>query len=146
MRKTINHVAGFCLLALTACSSASNESGLKEKITGRYALQTENEFDYIRDTIEIKANDQGKFDVVQSRWSSAKKDDPARPVNKVAGQWNNNSGSKILVADLQKSDTTLRITEQITGRLNIISFDFSQDKLINRSVKGEEKIYEKLKN
>lgn len=73
------------------------------------------------------------------------KDDPARPVNKVAGEWNNNSGSKLVVADLQASDTTLRITEEITGWLSGISFDLNNGKLFNRSVNGTETVYEEVR-
>lgn len=146
MRKAMYSMALFSGLALIiSCSSGTGSGNLEQQITGTYAAQSENEFDLIKDTIEIKRNDQGKYDVVQTRWSSAKQDDPQRPVNKIAGQWNNNSGSKTLVAEFQKSDTTLRITEQITGRLKVISFDLANGKLINHSLKGTESIYERVK-
>jgi hypothetical protein len=126
-----------------ACGSSSKTDDLKELIVGKYVLQDENEFDHIRDTLEIKPNDQATFDIIRIRWTSAKKDDPNRPVNKIAGQWGS-GGPKTVVGTLQTSDTTIRIPEPITGRLRIISFNFATNTLKDLSFSGSESIYHKI--
>lgn len=103
------------------CSSNPDKSDLTQKVAGLYTSESENEFDHFRDTLEIKPTDDGKFDLtVIARWSAAKEDDPQRPINQVAGEWNNRGKGRTMVAELQASDTTLRITEPMGGSVIII--------------------------
>lgn len=120
------------LLALSAnclcsCTTSPPNKDLGESISGKYASSDENEYDYFKDTVEIRLLDDGKFDVATiANWSSAKKSDPQRPANKIAGVWNNYFDNKVSVAELQTSDTTLRITEPLTGEVRILSFDIDK--------------------
>lgn len=122
--KTIssNPTAVFLLcLLIFSCSSNPRKSDLGNEIVGLYASASENEYDNFKDTLEIKANDEGRYDLTfVARWSAAKADDPQRPTNKVAGQWNNHGKGETLVADLQASDTTLRISDPFGGASVII--------------------------
>lgn len=106
-------------------------------------MQDEHEFDFIRDTLDIRFNDRGMADITRHRWTSAKKDDPHRPVNKVAGQWGS-QGAVTVVGEFQASDTTIRVQEPLTGRLRILSFDFDKNILKDVSFKGTERLYKKI--
>lgn len=130
----------------TLFSCSSSESDLKQQITGKYAGSGENEFDHYKDTLEIKASDNGKYDVTTiANWSSAKESDPQRPFNKVAGVWNSYGPEETQVAELQLSDTTLRITEPMTGKVTALSFDTDKGTLEWPLKNGERKVYTKVK-
>jgi hypothetical protein len=60
---------------------------MKKDIEGKYASAGENEYDHFKDTLQVKSNDEGKFDMqIVANWSAAKHDDPERPnKNKKAG-------------------------------------------------------------
>lgn len=148
--KTKNNFRNTALISIVftaiSCSSPTGNSDLKNRIAGRYASQTESTFDYYRDTLEIRPTDDGKFDVqIIAHWSSAKKDDPNRPSNKVAGVWNKGNVGSTLVADFQASDTTLRIVEQLTGGVEILSFDDDKGTIQWPSDDGEVEVYTKIK-
>lgn len=148
MKTSIIFIAATLLLStFISCGSGpnANHKNLREKIIGTYANDDENEFDLIRDTIEIRPNDKGTFDVIRTTWSSAKVDDPMRPVNKVAGEWNNNSGTKILLGEFQGSDTTVRITDQMSGQLITISFDIDAGMMTYRTAKGKRSGFQKTR-
>lgn len=137
------------ILAVTSttssCSPSGNGSDVKDRIAGKYASQTESTFDYYRDTLEIRPTDDGKFDVqIIAHWSNAKEDDPNRPSNKVAGVWNKGNVGSTLVADFQASDTTLRIVEQLTGGVEILSFNDDKGTIQWPSDDGEVEIYTKV--
>jgi len=107
-----------------ACTSGNNGADLQKEVTGLYASESENTFDYFKDTLEIKANQDGKLDVtVIANWSSAKEDDPQRPTNKVAGEWNNHGKGETLVGELQASDTTIRIAHPMYNTVDILKVD-----------------------
>jgi len=36
---------------------------MKDNIVGKYASSSENKYDYFKDTIEVRATDDGKFDI-----------------------------------------------------------------------------------
>lgn len=134
-----------CLL-IFSCSSNPGKSDLGKEIVGKYASSSENEYDYFKDTIEIKANDEGKFDLTfVARWSAAKADDPQRPVNKVAGQWNNHGKGETFVADLQASDTTLRISDPFGGAsVIIVPLNLNDGTLDWTLTNGTKKTYNKV--
>ncbi|WP_130857945.1 hypothetical protein [Olivibacter jilunii] len=137
------------LLVITSitfsCSSSGRGSEVKDRIAGKYASESESTFDYYRDTVEIKPTDDGKFDVQTiAHWSNAKKDDPNRPANKVAGVWNKGKTGSVLVADFQASDTTLRIVGQLRGGVNILSFDVDKGVMQWPSDDGETVTYTKI--
>jgi hypothetical protein len=148
MKKVMNN--GFLALALlfvmvlVSCSSAEKRIG--EKLVGRYTSTSENEFDHFRDTVELRALDGGLFDVQTiANWSAAKEDDPQRPnKNKVAGVWNSYGPGETEVADLQLSDTTLRITEPMTGTVKIIAVHVDDHTLEKTLRDGTKRIYTKI--
>ncbi len=112
------------LILMYACTSGNNGADLQKKITGLYASESENTFDYFKDTLEIKANQDGKLDVtIIANWSSAKEDDPQRPTNKVAGEWNNHGKGETLVGELQANDTTIRIAHPMYNTVDILKVD-----------------------
>jgi hypothetical protein len=130
-----------------SCSSPKGKTDLQDQIVGKYASQSESTFDYYKDTVEIKPTDEGKFDVqVIAHWSNAKKDDPKRPVNKVAGVWNKGKPGSILVADFQTSDTTLRIVGQLRGGVKILKFNLDKAIMEWPGDDGETLIYTKVDN
>ncbi|GGC42704.1 hypothetical protein GCM10011386_38670 [Parapedobacter defluvii] len=132
-------------LLATACTSNPDKSDLTQKVAGVYASESENEFDYFKDTLEIKATDDGRMDIMfLARWSSAKKDDPQRPVNKVAGVWNNHGKGKTLIADLQASDTTLRIAAPMDESVTIVPVDLENGSLSWPHQDGTEEIFVKI--
>ncbi|MEH6306822.1 hypothetical protein RYH73_14300 [Olivibacter sp. CPCC 100613] len=128
-----------------SCSSPTGKTDLQDQLTGKYASQSESTFDYYKDTVEIKSTDDGKFDVqVIAHWSNAKKDDPKRPVNKVAGVWNKGKLGSILVADFQTGDTTLRIVGQLRGGVKILKFNLDKRVMEWPKDDGETLIYTKV--
>ncbi|MFW0717387.1 hypothetical protein [Pedobacter sp. N23S346] len=133
----------FLTLIVSACSSSGR---LKEDISGKYASTGENEYDYFKDTMEVKSTDEGKFDIqVIATWSAAKRDDPERPnKNKKAGLWNNYGADEIEVATLQASDTTLRITEPMTGKVRIFKVDTDKKTITQISADGTRHVYTKI--
>lgn len=135
------------LILTIAIASCSTTSGSNNDLTGKYASAGENNYDYFKDTIEVKQTDDGKFDVQQlSNWSAAKKDIPDRPnKNRKAGVWNNYGPGDIEVAVFQKSDNTLRITEPMIGTVKILVFD-PEKKTITRTSKdgGSKTVYHKI--
>lgn len=48
------------VITITSCTSSSN---MKDNIVGKYASSSENKYDYFKDTIEVRATDDGKFDI-----------------------------------------------------------------------------------
>lgn len=61
-------------LGIASCSSSSQ---INKEIVGKYASESENEYDHFKDTVEIKLTDDGKFDIQTiANWSAAKQDDP----------------------------------------------------------------------
>jgi hypothetical protein len=126
-----------------ACSSSGS---LKDDIAGKYASIGENEYDYFKDTLEVKPNDDGKFDIQKiAIWSAAKKDDPERPnKNKKAGVWNSYGADEVEVAALQISDTSLRITEPMTGRVRIFKVDPDKKTITRILADGNKKVYAKI--
>lgn len=136
---------GFLLMTL-AISSCSSSSSLNREITGKYASFSENEYDYFKDTIEVKQTDDGNFDIRQlSNWSAAKEDDPERPnKNKKKGVWNNYGQGSINTATLQVSDKTLRITDPMTGAVRIWTFDLKKMTLIQMAKDGSTTTYFKI--
>jgi hypothetical protein len=107
------------ILNFINCSSSSNKD-----FVGKYAYEGYNEFDYFKDTLEVRPNDDGKFDIqIIANWSAAKKDDPERPVNKKAGQWNSHGAGNINIATLQKSNMTIRITEPFSSEVRMWKID-----------------------
>lgn len=130
------------IFSMTYCSSSSKT--IKD-IAGRYAFEGENEFDYFKDTIEIRPTDDGKFDVQTiANWSAAKKDDPERPVNKKAGVWTNYGAGKIKVATLQVSDMTLRITDPLSGEVRIMTINRYKKSIEITSKNGTKRVYHKV--
>ncbi|MFD2965397.1 MULTISPECIES: hypothetical protein [Olivibacter] len=130
-----------------SCLSPKGKTDLKDQLIGKYASQSESTFDYYKDTVEIKSTDDGKFDVqVVAHWSNAKKDDPKRPVNKVAGIWNKGKPGSILVADFQTGDTTLRIVGQLRGGVKILKFNLDKGVMEWPKDDGETLIYTKVDN
>lgn len=116
--------ASLSLIFMYACTSGNNGADLQKEVTGLYASESENTFDYFKDTLEIKANQDGKLDVtIVANWSSAKEDDPQRPTNKVAGEWNNHGKGETLVGELQASDTTIRIAHPMYNTVDILKVD-----------------------
>lgn len=112
------------LILMYACTSGNNGADLQKEVIGLYASESENTFDYFKDTLEIKANQDGKLDVtIIANWSSAKEDDPQRPTNKVAGEWNNHGKGETLVGELQASDTTIRIAHPMYNTVDILKVD-----------------------
>ncbi len=137
----------FLLLGLTSLIySCSSSADIKGDICGKYASTSENNYDYFRDTLQIKPNDDGKFDIQTiAIWSAAKQDDPERPnKNKKAGVWNNYGAGEIEVATLKVSDTTLRITEPMTGRVRIFKINTDQKTITQISADGAKTIYSKI--
>lgn len=129
----------------SACSSNPDKSELTQQVLGKYASETENEFDYFRYTLEIKSTDDGKLDIIfLARWSAAKEDDPQRPVNKVAGVWNNHGKGKTLVGELQASDTTLRISEPLDGSVTIIPVSLDDGTISWPQTDGETETFVKI--
>ncbi|RAJ28107.1 hypothetical protein LY11_03427 [Pedobacter cryoconitis] len=133
----------FLLLFISACSSSGK---LKDDISGKYASTGENNYDYFKDTMQVKSNDHGKFDIqIIAIWSAAKQDDPERPnKNKKAGVWNDYGSGDLEVATLQASDTTLRITEPMTGQVRIFKVNTDQKTIIQISADGTKKTYTKI--
>ncbi|MGJ1318724.1 hypothetical protein ACR776_09175 [Sphingobacterium spiritivorum] len=116
--------ATLSLIFLYACTSGNNEADLQEKVTGLYASERENSFDYFKDTLEIKTNQDGNLDItIIANWSSAKEDDPKRPKNKVAGEWNNYGKGETSVGELQSSDTTIRIAHPMYNTVDVLKVD-----------------------
>ena len=114
------------LILMYACTSGNNGADLQKKVTGLYASESENTFDYFKDTLEIKANQDGKLDVtIIANWSSAKEDDPQRPKNKVAGEWNSYGKGDTKVGELQTSDTTIRIAHPMYNTVDILKIDLN---------------------
>ncbi len=111
-------------MLLYACTSGNGGADLQTEVTGLYASERENTFDYFKDTLEIKTNQDGNLDItIIANWSSAKEDDPQRPKNKVAGEWNNYGGGKTSVGELQSSDTTIRIAHPMYNTVDILKLD-----------------------
>ncbi|SEK23348.1 hypothetical protein [Parapedobacter koreensis] len=139
-------VAGISFGLLNGCSSSPDKSDLTQEVVGKYASESENEFDHFRDTLEIKPTDDGRLDVtIIARWSAAKKDDPQRPnKNKVAGVWNDYGKGRTQVAELQASDTTLRITEPMDGSVTVIPVSLDEGTLSWPLNDGTEKTYNKI--
>lgn len=135
----------FLTLFISGCSSSGK---LKDDISGKYASTSENNYDHFKDTLEVKPNDDGKFDIQTiAIWSAAKQDDPERPnKNKKAGVWNNYGAGDIEIATLQASDTTLRITEPMTGQVRIFKVNTDQKTIIRISSDGTKKKYTKITN
>jgi hypothetical protein len=146
MRTSFFKIFVLFFTALSSCSESNNKD-LKEKIVGKYYSETENNYDYFRDTIEIMMTDNGKFDVTQiANWSSAKKSDPTRPNrNKVAGEWINYGKGKTLIGDFQLSDTTIRITDPMSASVDIIKFELDKG-LMYYPVRDSSVTYTKIKN
>ncbi len=48
-------------LLIIACTSNPDKSDLTQEVVGIYASESENEFDYFKDTLEIKATDDGDY-------------------------------------------------------------------------------------
>ncbi|MBB2148936.1 hypothetical protein [Pedobacter gandavensis] len=136
-----------CLLLILTITSCSSSSEMNKEIAGKYASSSENNYDYFKDTIEVKPTDDGKFDIQTiANWSAAKKDDPQRPnKNKKAGVWNNYGMGEIETATLQASDKTLRITDPMTGTVKVLTVDLEK-KTIEEVFKDRTKtIYHKVK-
>jgi len=135
----------FLFIVISGCSSSGK---LEDDISGKYASTAENNYDYFKDTLEVKLNDHGKFDIQTiAIWSAAKQDDPERPnKNKKAGVWNNYGAGKIEVATLQTSDTTLRITEPMTGEVRVFKVNTDQRTIIQFSNDGTKTTYTKIVN
>lgn len=145
--KTFKDLLVLSALLLTLLISACSSSGsLKDDISGKYASAGENEFDYFKDTLEVKPNDEGKFDVQTiANWSAAKTDDPERPnKNKKAGIWNSYGADEVEVATLQLRDTSLRITEPMTGRVRIFKVNLDKKTITRISTDGDKKVYTKI--
>lgn len=141
--KSVFNTASLVLVLIT-CFSCSSKEEIRNSLPGSYAREFDNEYDNFKDTIIIKANDQSGFDITDITWSSAKKDDPDRPVNKVAGQWGT-KGPQTVTGIFQQSDTTIRIEEQFTGRLRILSFNLQQGILNETTFSGHKFTYKKVK-
>lgn len=127
---------------IASCSSSS----LEKEIIGNYTSSSENNYDYFKDTIEVRSTDDGKFDIQQlSNWSAAKKDDPQRPnKNKKAGVWNNYGMGEIQVAILQVSDKTLRITDPMTGTVRVLSINLEKKTIEETAKDGTKIVYYKV--
>ncbi len=50
-----------CLQLMTCLISCSSSS--ENQIAGKYASQSENNYDHFKDTIEVRPTDDGKFDI-----------------------------------------------------------------------------------
>lgn len=132
------------ILVLFSCS---NSNDISKNIVGKYASTGENNYDYFKDTIEVRATDDGKFDIQKiANWSAAKEDDPTRPnKNRKKGEWNNKGLGRIEVATLQVSDKTLRITDPLIGTVRIFTFDPNNQVLEQQYDDGTKNIYYKVK-
>lgn len=132
------------LLLMTCLMSCS--SSPENQIEGKYASQSENNYDHFKDTIEVRPTDDGKFDIQRlSNWSAAKKDDPQRPSkNKKAGFWINYGPGRIDVATFQKSDHTLRITEPMSSSVRIMKVDLEKQTIKWPTKYGDTIIYNKI--
>jgi len=142
--KSINILFLSCLIPFVyACSTSG---GVKDDIAGKYASTGENEYDLYKDTMEVKANDDEKFDVqIIATWSAAKKDDPERPnKNKKAGVWNNYGSDPVEVATFQASDTTLRIAEPVTGKIKIFNVNTEKKTITQTLPDGSKNVYTKI--
>jgi hypothetical protein len=135
------------MLLIALCSCSGKGKRLEEKIIGRYFSVSENEYDHFKDTMEIRRTDDGKYDVTQiANWSSAKKSDPTRPNrNKVAGEWINYGKGDTFTGSFQMSDTTLRITDPMSGSVEIIRFDVDEG-LMYYPVRNSFETYTKIKD
>lgn len=135
-----------CLLLILTITSCSLSSEMNKEISGKYASSSENNYDYFKDTIEVKLTDDGKFDIQTiANWSAAKKDDPQRPnKNKKAGVWNNYGRGEIEVATLQTSDKTLRVTDPMTGRVKVIAVNLENKTLEETAKDGTKTVYSKI--
>lgn len=144
---TLMSTATVALFVLSSsCSSSSDKTHIAEQITGKYARQGENEYDYFKDTLEVRSLEDGKFDVQKiASWSSAKKSDPQRPVNKVASVWNSGGPGRTRVAELQALDTTLRITEAISGHVIILHLNIDKGTLSWPTKSGGHSLYTKVR-
>jgi hypothetical protein len=134
------------IIAFALLFSCSSSEGIKNQIIGKYASSSENEYDNFKDTLEIRLLDDGRYDVQRiANWSAAKSDDPERPnKNKKAGVWNNYGSDRPEVASFQSSDTTLRITQPVTGEVDILFFK-SEGKILERKyTNGEKTIYHRV--
>jgi len=142
-RNAILFNSAILAILISSCSPSSN---IKDNIVGKYASTSENNYDYFKDTIEIKSTDDGNFEIQTiANWSAAKKDDPQRPnKNKKAGIWNNYGPGKVSVAALQISDTTLRITEPITGNVRILYINLHTKTIFEPLGDGDKSIYHKI--
>lgn len=145
LKKTPYLSSLFLFLFISACSSSGK---LKDDVSGKYTSKGENNYDYFKDTLEVKPSDDGKFDIQTiAIWSAAKQDDPERPnKNKKAGVWNNYGAGDIEVATLQASDTTLRITDPTTGQVRIYKVNTDQKTITRISSDGTKKSYTKITN
>ncbi|MEJ2901675.1 hypothetical protein WAE58_04540 [Pedobacter panaciterrae] len=146
MKTSKNLPIPIALLLTFLISACSSSGSLKDDISGKYTSAGENEYDYFKDTLEVKPNDDGKYDIQRiAIWSAAKKDDPERPnKNKKAGVWNNYGADEVEVASLQISDTTLRITEPMTGRVRIFEVNTDNKTITRVSADGDKKVYTKI--
>ncbi|CAM4221966.1 hypothetical protein SAMN06265348_107291 [Pedobacter westerhofensis] len=134
------------LLVCLCYAACSSPEGLKKSLVGKYASEGEDEYDNFRDTLEIRLLDNGNFDVQTiAHWSAAKMDNPLRPnENKKAGEWHSYGQDRTEVATLQASDTTLRITDPLTGQVKRI-FVKSQGKTLEKTSRsGVKKVYHKV--
>lgn len=142
-RFTKNHLLGLIasLFILESCYPSKISENL---ITGKYSSTGENEYYQYKDTIEIRATDDGKFDIqTLSYWSTPKKDDPELPKKK-AGVWTNYGVGKIEVATFQDSDYTLRITEPVSGSVKSMKLDPERKTIEKQTKYGGVVIYHKI--
>jgi len=146
MKNFRNAILFTSAILATLISSCSPSSNIKDNIVGKYASTSENNYDSFKDTIEVRSTDEGKFDIQTiANWSAAKKDDPQRPnKNKKAGVWNNYGPGKVDEATLQVSDTTLRITEPMTGNVRILNIDLDKKTISELLGDGTKAIYHKV--
>lgn len=142
-KKNLLNLSALLLIIAFSCTNSSN---IENEIVGKYASSGENNYDYFKDTIEVRSTDDGKFDIQQiSNWSAAKKDDPQRPnKNKRAGVWNNYGAGETEVATLQKSDNTLRITDPMTGTVHVLVVDLQKKTITEISKDGDRAVYNKI--
>lgn len=129
-------------LCLVSCTSTDNS---RKKLAGKYAAAGESGADQYKDTLEVRLLSNGNFEVQTiAHWSAAKKDDSTRTdANKKAGVWNSYGPDRSEVAFLQSGDTTLRITDQLTGEVKRIAIR-SQGKTLERTYRGGvKKVYHK---
>lgn len=133
----------FLIYTLISCSASSKKS---DQLLGKYSSVGESDYYKTIDTIEIRATDDGKFDIqTLSYWSTPKTDDPeVIGKGKKAGVWTNYGQKEVEVATFQESDNTLRVPVPMSSAVTIIKVDFHKQTIQKETKYGGTVIYHKI--